>query len=180
MIADELKYRIRSAFGYEPTAEQQGAMDVFATFMVDSRMMPVMVMRGSAGTGYYVTPGGSPSTIEGSGARIPDGEYPIFAAWGKKWKKPGVGGSVIGRNIRFHHEVSRDHNPRKSTEGCFVLAYDYKKSKNGHIYFDREDSKSASRNFDRLLGGSCHFINGAYEGTKFLFPITAKLSLKSR
>lgn len=51
MIADELKYRIRSAFGYEPTAEQQGAMDVFATFMVDSRMMPVMVMRGSAGTG---------------------------------------------------------------------------------------------------------------------------------
>ena len=51
MIADELKYRIRSAFGYEPTAEQQGAMDVFATFMADSRMMPVMVMRGSAGTG---------------------------------------------------------------------------------------------------------------------------------
>ena len=51
MIGDELKYRIRSAFGYEPTAEQQGAMDVFATFMTDSRMMPVMVMRGSAGTG---------------------------------------------------------------------------------------------------------------------------------
>ena len=51
MIADELKYRIRTAFGYEPTLEQQAAIDVFATFMVDSRMMPVMVMRGSAGTG---------------------------------------------------------------------------------------------------------------------------------
>ena len=51
MIADELKYRIRGAFGYEPTREQQEAMDVFATFMADSRMMPVMVMRGSAGTG---------------------------------------------------------------------------------------------------------------------------------
>ncbi len=51
MIADELKYRVRSAFGYEPTREQQQAIDVFATFMADSRMMPVMVMRGSAGTG---------------------------------------------------------------------------------------------------------------------------------
>ena len=51
MIADELKYRIRGAFGFEPTREQQEAIDVFATFMADSRMMPVMVMRGSAGTG---------------------------------------------------------------------------------------------------------------------------------
>ena len=51
MIADELKYRVRGAFGFEPTREQQQAIDVFATFMADSRMMPVMVMRGSAGTG---------------------------------------------------------------------------------------------------------------------------------
>ena len=51
MIADELKYRIRAAFGYEPTREQQEAIDVFATFMADSRLMPAMVMRGSAGTG---------------------------------------------------------------------------------------------------------------------------------
>ena len=51
MIADELKYRVRGAFGFEPTREQQEAIDVFATFMADSRMMPVMVMRGSAGTG---------------------------------------------------------------------------------------------------------------------------------
>ena len=51
MIADELKYRVRGAFGFEPTREQQEAIDVFAIFMADSRMMPVMVMRGSAGTG---------------------------------------------------------------------------------------------------------------------------------
>ena len=51
MIAEELIYRIRGAFGYEPTAEQQEAMNVFATFMADRGMMPVMVMRGSAGTG---------------------------------------------------------------------------------------------------------------------------------
>ena len=51
MIAEELIYRIRGAFGYEPTVEQQEAMNVFATFMADRGMMPVMVMRGSAGTG---------------------------------------------------------------------------------------------------------------------------------
>ena len=51
MISDELKYRIRTAFGYEPTGDQEEAINVFATFMADSRMMPVMVMRGSAGTG---------------------------------------------------------------------------------------------------------------------------------
>ena len=51
MIADELKYRIRAAFGYAPTEEQETAIDVFAAFMADSRLMPVMLMRGSAGTG---------------------------------------------------------------------------------------------------------------------------------
>ena len=51
MISDELKYRIRSMFGYEPTAEQEHATDVFATFMTDRHEQAVMVMRGSAGTG---------------------------------------------------------------------------------------------------------------------------------
>jgi len=51
MIADELKYRIRGAFGFEPTREQQEAIDVFATFMADRHEHGVMIMRGSAGTG---------------------------------------------------------------------------------------------------------------------------------
>jgi len=51
MISDELVYRIREAFGFEPTAEQQVAMDVFARFMNDRRDDALMVMRGSAGTG---------------------------------------------------------------------------------------------------------------------------------
>ena len=51
MIADELKYRIRGAFGFEPTREQQEAIDVFATFMADRHEHAVMIMRGSAGTG---------------------------------------------------------------------------------------------------------------------------------
>ena len=51
MITDELKYRIRSAFGHVPTREQEEAIDVFASFMTDRREEAVMVMRGSAGTG---------------------------------------------------------------------------------------------------------------------------------
>ncbi|MBR1548987.1 MAG: AAA family ATPase [Prevotella sp.] len=51
MIADELKYRIQDAFGLQPTAEQQQAIDTFARFMTDRREESVMVMRGSAGTG---------------------------------------------------------------------------------------------------------------------------------
>ena len=51
MISDELKYRIRSMFGYEPTAEQEHAIDIFAAFMTDRHEQAVMVMRGSAGTG---------------------------------------------------------------------------------------------------------------------------------
>ena len=51
MITDELKYRIRSAFPYEPTEEQEHAVEVFAHFMTDRHEQAVMVMRGSAGTG---------------------------------------------------------------------------------------------------------------------------------
>ena len=51
MIADELKYRIRSAFGHVPTSEQEASIEAFAQFMTDSTEHAVMVMRGSAGTG---------------------------------------------------------------------------------------------------------------------------------
>ena len=51
MISDELKYRIRSMFGHEPTAEQEHALDVFADFMTDRHEQAVMVLRGCAGTG---------------------------------------------------------------------------------------------------------------------------------
>ncbi len=45
-----------------------------------------------------------------------------------------------------------------------------------------EESMSASRNFDLLVGGSYPYINrnNGREATKFLFPITDKLILKSR
>ena len=51
MIADELKYRIRQSFAHIPTADQERAMSIFASFMADRDTHAVMVLRGSAGTG---------------------------------------------------------------------------------------------------------------------------------
>ncbi|MBQ8463299.1 MAG: AAA family ATPase [Prevotella sp.] len=51
MITDELRGRIRQAFGFVPTAEQERAMGVFADFLTARSDSAVMVLRGSAGTG---------------------------------------------------------------------------------------------------------------------------------
>jgi tRNA A37 threonylcarbamoyladenosine biosynthesis protein TsaE len=51
MINDELKYRILQTFGFQPTAEQEHALDMFSLFMTDRSDHVVMILRGSAGTG---------------------------------------------------------------------------------------------------------------------------------
>ncbi len=51
MIQDELKLKVREAFGHVPTSEQGHGIDVFAQFMADREPHAVMVLRGSAGTG---------------------------------------------------------------------------------------------------------------------------------
>ncbi len=51
MIQDELKYRIRQSLGFEPTPEQEQAVNVFAMFMTERSDNVVMILRGSAGTG---------------------------------------------------------------------------------------------------------------------------------
>ena len=51
MVNDEIKYRIRQALGFPPTAEQEQAIGVFADFMADRNSHTVMILRGSAGTG---------------------------------------------------------------------------------------------------------------------------------
>jgi len=51
MIADELKGRIRQAFGFPPTMDQERAIGVFTDFLTSRSDSAVMVLRGSAGTG---------------------------------------------------------------------------------------------------------------------------------
>lgn len=51
MITDEIKYQIIQQFGFEPTAEQDKALTMFANFLTDRGGSSVMILRGSAGTG---------------------------------------------------------------------------------------------------------------------------------
>ena len=112
MIADELTYRIRGAFGFEPTSEQQQAIDVFATFMADSRMMPVMVMRGSAGTGK--------TTLAAAivrGLRSLEQQLVLLAPTGRAAKVFSLYADCAAYTI--HRRIYR----QKSLEGGFELGY---------------------------------------------------------
>ncbi len=51
LIYDELSFRIRTAFGFQPTEEQERAIDLFGHFLADRHPQACMVLRGSAGTG---------------------------------------------------------------------------------------------------------------------------------
>ena len=109
----------------------------------------VYYVSGSGGKalGYYVTPGGTPSTNDNTGARIPEGSYPILAPNGGKWQQPQVGGNVASRGIRFHYGYL---TPRDWTEGCFVLSNDYYVG-GGNIRFSKQNSINAVQEFDLLL-----------------------------
>jgi len=51
MTKEEFIQQILQAFGWQPTADQRHALDVFAQFLADRREQAVMILRGSAGTG---------------------------------------------------------------------------------------------------------------------------------
>ena len=51
MITDELRHRIREAFGHVPTPEQEQAIGVFCDFLTDRNGQSLMLMPGAAGTG---------------------------------------------------------------------------------------------------------------------------------
>ena len=64
MIIDELKYRILQNFGFEPTADQTHAIEVFTHFMTDRDERVVMILRGSAGTGKTSLAGAIVRTLQ--------------------------------------------------------------------------------------------------------------------
>jgi len=51
MLVDELKYQILKEFRFEPTSGQSLVIDTFVRFMASRGDRPVMILRGSAGTG---------------------------------------------------------------------------------------------------------------------------------
>ena len=104
-----------------------------------------------AATGYYITPGGAPSTEEGSGRRVPEGTYPMTTPNGKEgWRQPGLGGSVIKRGVKIHFGYPK---PRKWTEACFVISSDYTNTSEGVMY-NKVQSRNQLVAFDKLLGAT--------------------------
>ena len=51
MTSADFVQLVEQQFGYEPTAEQHGALECFAAFMADRSDRSLMILRGSAGTG---------------------------------------------------------------------------------------------------------------------------------
>lgn len=47
----EIRHRIREALAFEPTREQEAAIEAFTSFLADQRGNVAMVLRGAAGTG---------------------------------------------------------------------------------------------------------------------------------
>ena len=109
------------------------------------------------GTGYAVTPGGSASVEVNSNKRLPADVYDLEASpnsgviWRQPWVVKGENiGSVVNRGIKFHFGYTE---PRKWTDGCFVISSDYD-IQNGVIKYTQEQSRQAVRDFDRHLGAT--------------------------
>lgn len=116
MIADELKYRIRGAFGFEPTREQQEAIDVFTTFMADRHEHAVMIMRGSAGTGKTTLAAAIVRALQSL-----EQQLVLMAPTGRAAKVFSLYAGSAAYTI--HRRIYR----QKSLEGGFDLGYN-----NGH------------------------------------------------
>jgi len=44
MIIDELTFQIRQQFGFEPTKDQENALQTFANFLFDAELHAVMIL----------------------------------------------------------------------------------------------------------------------------------------
>ena len=70
MTIQEFIRRITAEFGFEPTADQATALQVFARFLADRRPDCVMVLRGSAGTGKTSLAGAMMRTLRRLGQKL--------------------------------------------------------------------------------------------------------------
>ena len=104
------------------------------------------------GTFLAITPGGEASNVANTGKRIKFGNYPITTPTGREeWRRPGLGGEVLNRGIRFHYGANLSW-----TEGCFLVTYAYSKSGNT-VTMNKNKSREAADKFDDFLGATEHY-----------------------
>ena len=111
MIQQELVFQIRQSFGFQPTADQEKALQTFASFLTDHDDRAVMIMRGSAGTGKTSLSGAIVRTMLRLRQRVV-----LLAPTGRAAKVFAVNSGTPASTV--HRRIYR----QKALEGAFSLA----------------------------------------------------------
>ena len=112
MTSADFVQLVEQQFGYEPTAEQHGALECFAAFMADRSDRSLMILRGSAGTGKTTLAGALIGVLGRLGVKTV-----LLAPTGRAAK---VFSLNSGQKVStIHRKIYR----RKSVEGGFSLAF---------------------------------------------------------
>ena len=111
MIQQELVFQIRQSFGFQPTADQEKALQTFASFLTDRDDRAVMIMRGSAGTGKTSLSGAIVRTM----LRLRQ-HVVLLAPTGRAAKVFAVNSGTSASTV--HRRIYR----QKALEGAFSLA----------------------------------------------------------
>lgn len=125
MIAEELYLLVSEVLGFEPTREQADAIRCFCDFMFSRQSMPVMVMRGSAGTGKTTLAGALVKTMRHLRYRTQ-----LLAPTGRAAKvfslSAGSAAFTIHRHIYRQKRFTGDMtgftlNPNKSADTLYII-----------------------------------------------------------
>lgn len=111
MLHDQLIYLIRQHFKFEPTADQNHALDIFAQFVTSRDDRSLMIMRGSAGTGKTSISGAIVRTMLSLKQRVV-----LLAPTGRAAKVFALNAGLPAATI--HRRIYR----QKSIVGSFSLA----------------------------------------------------------
>ena len=112
MTSDEFVRLVEQQFGYEPTAEQHGALERFAAFMADRSDRSLMILRGSAGTGKTTLAGALIGVLGRLGVKTV-----LLAPTGRAAKVFSLNSGQSASTI--HRKIYR----RKSVEGGFSIGF---------------------------------------------------------
>ena len=112
MTSADFVQLVEQQFGYEPTAEQHGALECFAAFMADRSDHSLMILRGSAGTGKTTLAGALIGVLGRLGVKTV-----LLAPTGRAAKVFSLNSGQKASTI--HRKIYR----RKSVEGGFSLAF---------------------------------------------------------
>lgn len=114
MTQQEFVQRILVEFGFEPTADQQHALDTFARFLSDRHPHVLMILRGSAGTGKTSLAGAMVRTLRRLGQKLM-----LLAPTGRAAKVFALGSGLPAYTI--HRRIYRE-KAYQGLDGQFGLA----------------------------------------------------------